>query len=600
MSNDPVIRPEHGFPIRDKQMVQTYREIESYAKHDYPCVFLGDSGAGKEYAARYYYEIWRKQENGTGPFVAINCAMLTPKLAQSELFGYKKGAFTGAERDKPGLFQMAQHGVLFLDEIADLPTEVQPMLLRAINDELSEAMPLGGMTAYSTKDVRVLAATSLPFSDLRKELQYRLGAQISIPNLKQRPKDCEAAARYYIRKAMIKRKDRLELYQSFFPEDFDQFRDKVDCENYDKDKEKVYRQDSRWKELINSLFQTLAPQLNRIQWDGNFRSLRQVIESSIICTDDLNSVEAFIQEADRLFRHRAGNHSERIMPSTALPSRPSGHRDTMMYQEEFHQVDKILGHIPDDDKFAWAQFLWELKHKPGKMFKRRDLERRFGIDESQRKTLQNRLTAFVEAGIFIRLKGFNYKLDISEELRLSRQPSLFTFSIPTPDAASPVETEETEQILKILSQGNHLFLSCHDKTLVHSVLNQIEAALSTNRSLHYYPCQKSSLEEWADALIHIVETKEISTTFSCHVKTDLSLSQQLLMLTGYIEQLLQEQTVPLFILDDIDRVQDPESVKALGYMLHHWPFIQFFLTGTKMPTAFDLSDCHILEHRLRS
>ncbi len=156
------IEPESGFPISNPRMIEIYEEIRDYARHDQPCIFFGASGCGKEYAASYYSQIWHACENGSGPYHRVNCSVLSENIAYSELFGHVKGAFTGAISAVPGLFRRVDKGILFLDEIADLPATVQPMLLRAVDPETCHATPMGGMEEYSTGTVRVLAATDQP------------------------------------------------------------------------------------------------------------------------------------------------------------------------------------------------------------------------------------------------------------------------------------------------------------------------------------------------------------------------------------------------------------------------------------------------------
>jgi transcriptional regulator with PAS, ATPase and Fis domain len=151
-----------------------------------PTVILGETGTGKEGLSRAMHE-WSGRK---GPFVAVNCATLVPTLAEAELFGYRKGAFTGAERASAGHFRAAQGGTLLLDEIADLPEAVQAKLLRAL--EQREILPLGESSPVPI-DVRVLAATQIPLSKLVTERRFRAdlcarldGLTIRLPPLRDR------------------------------------------------------------------------------------------------------------------------------------------------------------------------------------------------------------------------------------------------------------------------------------------------------------------------------------------------------------------------------------------------------------------------------
>ena len=152
-------------------------------------MILGETGTGKEGLSRAMHE-WSGRK---GPFVAVNCATLVPTLAEAELFGYRKGAFTGAERASAGHFRAAQGGTLLLDEIADLPEAVQAKLLRVL--EQREILPLGESTPVPI-DVRVLAATQIPLTQLVAERRFRAdlcarldGLTIRLPPLRERKQE---------------------------------------------------------------------------------------------------------------------------------------------------------------------------------------------------------------------------------------------------------------------------------------------------------------------------------------------------------------------------------------------------------------------------
>ena len=154
-----------------------------------PVVITGETGTGKEVAARALHELSRR----SGPFVGVNCGALKESLIESELFGHKKGAFSGADRDRPGLFRSADRGTIFLDEIAELPPSSQVALLRVLQE--GEVRPVGG-TAVVPVDVRVVAATlrDLPArvaaGAFRQDLYARLcGLVVELPALRDRRED---------------------------------------------------------------------------------------------------------------------------------------------------------------------------------------------------------------------------------------------------------------------------------------------------------------------------------------------------------------------------------------------------------------------------
>ena len=174
-------------------------EIELVASRDVPVMILGESGTGKDLAARAVHEL----SGRSGPFLALNCGGLPEALVESELFGHERGAFTGAETAKIGLFRAADEGSLFLDEIGELPLMSQAKLLRAV--DTGEVRPIGA-TSSATVNARFISATNRDLSEaiegktFRGDLFARLGAFIiRIPPLRQRREDVLPLARHFLR-----------------------------------------------------------------------------------------------------------------------------------------------------------------------------------------------------------------------------------------------------------------------------------------------------------------------------------------------------------------------------------------------------------------
>ena len=172
------------------KMQRVYKTIEKVSQHTYPVLILGESGTGKELVARsIHYCGVRKNK----PFVPVDCSGLVPTLIESELFGYVKGAFTGAQQSRAGLLETANGGTVFLDEIGDLPFELQSKLLRALQER--EIRPVGS-TERVRIDVRVVAAThrdlesAIRTGGFRQDLFFRLNVvQMKLPPLRERKSD---------------------------------------------------------------------------------------------------------------------------------------------------------------------------------------------------------------------------------------------------------------------------------------------------------------------------------------------------------------------------------------------------------------------------
>ncbi len=175
---------------RSPQMQKLFDILPAVAESPSTVLMSGETGTGKELLARTIHSLSERVEE---PFVAVNCAALPDTLLESELFGYKAGAFTSANKDKPGRFALADGGTLLLDEIGEISPALQVRLLRVLQDHVYE--PLGS-TASETADVRVIAATNRDLSDLirkgqfREDLYYRINVvHLKLPPLRQRKED---------------------------------------------------------------------------------------------------------------------------------------------------------------------------------------------------------------------------------------------------------------------------------------------------------------------------------------------------------------------------------------------------------------------------
>lgn len=186
---------------RSEKMEDIFRLIERIAPARSTVLITGESGTGKELIAKSIHQTSGRSEN---PFVPVNCSNIPSDLLESELFGHTKGAFTGAVGAKKGLFEVADTGTIFLDEIGDLRPETQVRLLRVIQER--EFTPLGETTPVSV-DVRIVAATNIDLKDavkngvFREDLYYRLSVvPIELPSLRERKEDILPLAKHFIRK----------------------------------------------------------------------------------------------------------------------------------------------------------------------------------------------------------------------------------------------------------------------------------------------------------------------------------------------------------------------------------------------------------------
>jgi len=222
-------------------------QVETVAPTDSAVLILGETGTGKELIARAIHDLSGRRER---TFVKINCAAIPTGLLESELFGHERGAFTGAIAQRIGRFELADRGTLFLDEVGDIPLELQPKLLRVLQEQEFERL---GSTRTKRVDVRVVAATNRNLEEMvaagtfRNDLYYRLNVfPITVPALRERAEDIPALVRYFVQKFARRMKKRIET----IPAD-------------------------------------AMAALCRYAWPGNVRELENAIERAVILTSGL-------------------------------------------------------------------------------------------------------------------------------------------------------------------------------------------------------------------------------------------------------------------------------------------------------------------------
>jgi formate hydrogenlyase transcriptional activator len=218
--------------------------VETVAPSNSTVLMLGETGTGKELIARAIHERSRRKDR---TFVKVNCAAIPTGLLESELFGHERGAFTGAISQKIGRLELADQGTLFLDEVGDIPLEIQPKLLRALQEREFERL---GSTYTKKVDVRLVAATNRDLEkmiedrEFRSDLYYRLNVfPIRIPPLRERPEDIPLLVRYFTQK-------------------------------YSR----------RMEKQIESIPAAAMKRLTSWHWPGNIRELENFIERSVILT----------------------------------------------------------------------------------------------------------------------------------------------------------------------------------------------------------------------------------------------------------------------------------------------------------------------------
>jgi formate hydrogenlyase transcriptional activator len=246
------------------EILEVVKQVGVVAPTDSAVLITGETGTGKELIARAIHELSSRHDHS---FIKVDCAAIPEALMESELFGHEKGAFTGATAQKLGRFELADHGTLFLDEVGDIPLELQPKLLRVLQDHAFERL---GSNRTRKVDVRVIAATHRNLEEmveqgnLREDLYYRLKVfPILIPPLRDRPSDIPGLVRYYVMKYAL-----------------------------------------RMKKEVPAVPQSAMEVFLRYPWPGNVRELQHFIERSVVLTSG-RQLQAPLSELQQIIRRRA-------------------------------------------------------------------------------------------------------------------------------------------------------------------------------------------------------------------------------------------------------------------------------------------------------
>ena len=283
--------PENGIFIYVSEKMHRIKEvIDQIANTDVTVLILGESGVGKEVVAR---SIHLNSPRKIKPFVKVNCAALPEELLESELFGYEKGAFTGAYRQKLGKFELAEGGTIFLDEIVEMSPSLQAKLLQVLQDR--EFSRLGGKKDIRV-DVRMLAATNKNMEEVvksgrfREDLYYRLNVvNITVPPLRERKEEIPVFVEYFL----------------------DKFRKK-----YEK----------KPGALSDQMVRTLLDH----EWQGNVRELENVIQRFVV----LGNEDVIIDELELIQRRELSHHSQETSRNKKeWPSLKEVHREAMVKAE---------------------------------------------------------------------------------------------------------------------------------------------------------------------------------------------------------------------------------------------------------------------------
>ncbi len=279
------------------QMQEIFRMISKIASTPSTVLILGESGTGKELAA---FEIHRLSPRASKPFVKINCAAIPATLIESELFGHEKGSFTGAIASKPGRFELAHEGTIFLDEVAEMPLEMQVKLLRVLQEQ--EFQRVGGIATIKV-DVRIITATNrdieaeVKAGRFREDLYYRLNVvPIRLPPLRDRREDIDALLKFFL--------------QGF---------------------------NTKLGKQITAVMPDVLASLRLFSWPGNIRHLENVIERMVVmCEGSVLSLDDLPEEIPHILASPA-----ELQADESVDKEPVSFKDLVKKQTQFVERELI-------------------------------------------------------------------------------------------------------------------------------------------------------------------------------------------------------------------------------------------------------------------
>jgi len=283
-------------------MLRLLHDVESVAATDTSVLILGETGTGKELIAQAIHDRSQRHDK---PLIKVNCAALPSTLIESELFGHERGSFTGATAKRTGRFHLADGGTIFLDEVGELPLELQAKLLRVLQE--GEFEPVGSSKTIKV-DVRVVAATNRDLSKwvatghFREDLFYRLSVfPITVPPLRDRREDIASLANAFLERSIQKLGRTIEPFNA-----------------------------------------GAIARLNTYDWPGNVRELQNVIERSVIVAEDGRpNLDRALPDVERSFS--AGKTTDYSLSRSTNDSRPESSDQTeqrVLTVSEFHELEK--------------------------------------------------------------------------------------------------------------------------------------------------------------------------------------------------------------------------------------------------------------------
>lgn len=555
------------------------RQLRAMARDRRRVVLHGPSGVGKECLARYYAR--QAAAQGTlaadRPFLALNCACLG-SVAHSELFGHVRGAFTGAVTDRRGAFEVCDGGVLFLDEIGDLPRRTQAMVLRALDERSGTGQRLGATDVYPTSGVTVIVATNRPLETLRSDLLERLGHHLVVPALVERTDEIVPALHHFAREALRTRRD--VPLASWLVRSTDGAA--VD--------------DADLVELAAQLVGRLERPALASRWTGNFRALRRAVEYAVTLAT-MRRREGFLEEATTLFTSQcdgdggacAEARSVATTSASAVVTPDEPEVDAALYERVVEAFDQATTKLPRAEIDGIARLV---ALHPERTIARAQIDAITGKSEA---TSRNRLKLLLDAGLLETVgNGDRYRI-----LRVPRVSEPFRWQPRTARLVAPeLGTELAErsvawvaQLDEMLARTAGVYVAAAAGAGKTTVGQALATRLARSRPVLWwsFPKDASAAGGLSDLLAALEE--ELLAPGGCSPNGSaldaLTERERVLRLTGFFTARRAEGHRPVLVLDDVEHIADRDGEELLLAMARHWTDCQMVLLGERRPLGFE-------------
>lgn len=594
-----------GFTPEDEDTKKLYKEVAAFAKQGQPIIIFGPTGAGKEFLARHYYntlitaEFYQQYKDNwpsafeelvreysyfydkkeldifinsirAGVFHSINSANIYPDLADSILFGAEEGSYTDAVT-RPGLLESLKCGVLFMDEIGELPKYVQAKLLRAVDSEIAEGCRVSGKMIYHLKDLIVISATNQPHEKIRKDFYYKLGIEVNLKGIDERPKDVRKSIPHFIRKAIGKRKDYGAVNGMFRISG-------ITHASQLPETEEIIMFSNEQADLVTDDI------LNR-KWPGNFRALRTALEASVFRIEDPKDPVRFSDEFRKnlkyYIKHFSEDSSQTYLPAVKFPS-------NTVYPSKYPDMDRrILDRISskrrfqdmsDLEKKILAVFL-SSTHETG--FRRRDLEEYYksisGIKHSSEAHIRNKLNKLLALDFLKRSgEGKSTRYHLTQSF-MGKVTGDNIFSLPETDKNWADRRDEINNLAKHLSSSERIYINAPPGFGKSAFMAMFCQAGKQMYNLYYYELGREGIKKLFKDIFAFIQTKN---------KPDLNdfLEDPVKNTKPYLDQIFKSKNSkkPVLILDNAHFISEADHMATLADIANEWHEVIIILVGDDM------------------